>query len=63
MENWPAFPELFREKIVFPTVVDVMTERLVPPATGSDASKEPSTMSPHRDCFGWRELADVGMRV
>lgn len=37
-----------KDRVVFPTGVDVvMTERLIPPATRSDASKQPSTTSPH----------------
>lgn len=51
--NWPASPGLFETKTVFPIVVDVIiTVRLVPPATGSDTSRQPSAVSPHRDCFG-----------
>lgn len=38
---------------MFPVVVDVvMPERLVPPATGSDASRQSSTVSLLGDCFG-----------
>lgn len=50
-----CIPRILQSKdcVVFPTVVDVvMTKRLVPPATGSDASKQPSTISPHGGCFG-----------
>ena len=51
-ENWPASPEFFGAKIVFPIAADVMITERFSLAPGRDASGQPSTVSPHRDCFG-----------
>jgi len=44
-ENWLAFPEFLGVKVVSFVVIEVMPERLVSPTTGSDASRQSSTIS------------------